>query len=267
MPAGAFQQALKSIIDNYADVIEGGNTWRGTGTAYRGIPGRLSNDRGLREGDDTPLTQNAAGSTTTVKIASTYSWDSSRWVKNDTPGFFLLCTSATEAANVNAARRITDWNNTTKTFTVDAFPAATSSGDIFTVLQGFKRIPNQLDILKDDLGGIVGIDRMFHLRALPGAREGWYGDGTQQYRTTLEIYLRMLKFGREHDAEAAALENLSIMRSLLPRGANPDHRDGTYTVALIADEGQQPEKAIDDVSKIIARDSYTLIYRVDTTYN
>ena len=41
--------ALGAIHNNLADVLEGGNSWRGSGTAYKGIPGRYSNDPGLRD--------------------------------------------------------------------------------------------------------------------------------------------------------------------------------------------------------------------------
>lgn|SRR3990167_7855141 len=265
MPSGAFQQALGAIFDSYADVIEGGTTWRGSGTAFRGIPGRQSNDQGLRSGDDTPLSADAAGTTTTVDVASTKSWDESRWVKTDTPGFFLLCTDAVNTANENAARRITAWNNTTKIFTTDAFPEATSNGDDFDVLQGFKRLPNQLDIEDDDSAAADGYDRMFSLRADPGEQLEYFGSGKATYKTELDLRLRINKFGRHHDANASALENLAIMRSIICKGASPDHRDGTYTMALIA-TGASAKRVKDDVNKVVYVDSYTLIYRVDLTY-
>ena len=38
-----FTQSIKTVLDSYADVIEGGNSWA-SGTAYRGIPGTRSLD-------------------------------------------------------------------------------------------------------------------------------------------------------------------------------------------------------------------------------
>jgi hypothetical protein len=264
MPSGAFQQAIKAILDNYSDVIEGGNTWN-SGTSFRGIPGRQSNDNDLRQGNDTPITMTHNGSTTTAKYTSG-DWEESRWVKNDTPGYFLLCTSATNAANVNAARRITGWNNTTSIFTVDAFPAATTASDVFTVLQGFKRLPNQLAIELEDGGPEHGYDRMFTLSAIPGAQLDYFGAGKISYKTTLELTLRILKYGREHDAIASAFENLAIIRGIITKGASPDHRDGTYTRALIS-TGEAMEIVTNDTNKIVAVDKYILIYRLDTTFN
>lgn len=266
MASGIFQQALAAILDNYADVIEGGNAWRGSGTSYRGIPGRQSNDQGIREDADTPLTADSNGTTTTMVVASTYSWDSSRWAKTDTPGFFLLCTSATNAVNVNAARRITGWNNTTKTFTTDAFPAATSDDDVFTVLQGFKRLPNQLDIESAETEAPDGYDRMFSLRAAAGEQLEYFGSGKATYKTELELRLRINKYARQHDAIASAFENASIVRQALCMSGSPDHRDGTYTMALIS-TGAQVTETKNDARKIVLLDKLALIYRIDLSYN
>ena len=265
MPSGVFQQALGDIANNYADVIEGGTTWRGSGTSYRGIPGRQSNDPGLRTGTDGSITQSAGTGTTTAVFYATGDWPNDRWVKTDTPGFFLLCTSATNADNVNAARRITTWNNTTKKFTVDALPSATTAGDVFTALHGFKRLPNQLDIEAADTEAADGYDRFFSIRIEPGQQLEYFGSGKATYKTELELRLRINKFGRHHDAAASALENLAIIRPIICKGASPDHRDGTYTMALIP-TGNHAEKIKDDARKIVYKDSYTLIYRIDLTY-
>lgn len=261
MPTGIFQQALGSILDNYADAIEGGTTWRGSGTAYRGIPGIGSNDPDLRSGDDTPITASGNGTTTSVVYASG-TWAASRWARTDTPGYFLECTSATNAANVSAARRITAWTLGTKTFTTDAFPAATTSGDVFTVLQGYKRLPNQFDISTD---ADEGLDRMFQLRASVGEVLEYFGNGKMTFKTELEVLVRFLKAGREHDAIDSALTNMAIMRPVLTKGSSPDHRDGTYTMALLPTDGDIDE-VINDSKKIVLRDKYVLLYRVDTTF-
>jgi hypothetical protein len=250
-----------AILDNYADVLEGGSSWRGSGTAYYGIPGRYSNDPDIRSGADSPLTASAASADTThVTVASTYSWDQSRWVKSETPGFWLLCTSGTVA---DEARKISAWDNTTKKFTVaSAFSAIPAKDDVFAVLQGFRRIPNGIDIEGDDGGIPHGFDRFFHLRTTAGEQMEWHGSGVATFRAVLELRFRLLTYGRIHDAEAAAFENMAIIRSALCRGT---HRDGTYTRGLIPYDGQS-EIVARDSKKIVIRDRYTLIYRVTADY-
>ena len=254
-------EAVGSICEHYSDVIEGGTTWRGSGTSFRGIPGTYSNDPGLRSAADTPLTSTGSAATTTFAVSGG-SWESSRWVKADTPGFFAVCTSATNAQNVDAARRITGWNNTTKVFTVDAFPAATASGDVFAIRQGFKRIPNGIDI-QDEADG--GFDRFFHLTATAGEPLEWFGGGNITYKTTLELRLRFLKYARAHDLVAAAMENLAIIRPIICRGGLPDHRETSYTRALVPIGGASKIET-DDKTKVVVVDSYDLIYRVSTNF-
>jgi hypothetical protein len=187
-------------------------------------------------------------------------------VKTDTPGFFAVCTAATNVANVDAARRITGWDNTTKVFTVDAFPASLAVGDVFAVRQGFKRIPNGIDIEAEGTRFAHGFDRFFSLSAMPGEQVDWYGNGTATYKTTLELRLRFLKYGRAHDATAAALENLAIIRAAITKGASPDHRDGTYTLALLP-QGQSADVVSEDTQKVVVMDRYDLRYRISTTFN
>lgn len=250
------EQAVGFILDNYADVIEGGNAWRGSGTSYRGIPGTRSHE----VGDDTPITAPSGGTTTTVVAESTRSWEESRWVKTNAPGYFLVARSAALDI-VDAARRITGWNDTTKVFTVDAFPAASSSGDVFDVRQGFKRMPDGVDIL--EMAG-DGFDRFFDLRVnSAGIYQEWYGAGLATYVATLELRLRMRKAARAHEAQASAFENLALIRPILCRG---DHRDGTYTQALLPTGGQPEILNVSDASKVVVVDRYVLRYRINTTF-
>ena len=257
-----FDNPIGSILANYYDAIEGGNTYRGAGDSYKGIPGRYSRDPGLLSGDDTPLTASAGGAATTFTVAGTYSWEVNRWVRTDTPGFFAVCTSATNAANVGAARRITNYNDTTKVFTVDAFPAATTAADEFAIREGFRRIPNNIDINAEDTEIPGGFDRMYSLVALTGERMPWYGDGYQTHMTELQLRLRFLKHARALDAIASAFENLAIIRAVITRG---EHR-GDYVRALIAAKGSSPKVEEEDKDKIIVLDSYDLIYAFDATY-
>jgi len=261
------QNTIGSILDNYADAIEGGNTYRGSGTKYRGIPGTYSNDSGIRSGDDTPLTATGATANTAFAVASTYSWDSNRWVKTEGPPMFALCTSATNAQNVGAARRVSAYDNSTQTFTFSGYvswPANMSVDDVFAMREGFKRLPNNIDIEADDNEFTNGFDRTFKLTAMPGERLDWYGDGYQSFKTTLELRLRFLKYAREWDVVAAALENLSIIRSILT--TNKYDLRGDYVVALIADKGNSPEVSKEDKDKVVVLDKYDLIYSYDATY-
>ena len=256
-------QAVGFILDNYADAIEGGNTYRGSGTSRKGIPGAKSNDPEIRDGTDSSITSSGSGSTTVIKYASG-DWPNSRWVKTDTPGFWVICTSASGAQNLDAARRITAWDNTAKQFTVDAFPESTIFGDEFTIAQGFKRLPNQIDIDEEDTEVISGFDRMFHLMVASIGRLDFFGNNTITYKAELQLRLRIQKFGRMHDAAASAMENLSIIRALLTL---PENRESTYTRALVAEEGQVAEIVGDDRNKVVVLDRYSLIYRISKTSN
>ncbi len=259
-------QAIGDILAHYSDVIEGGTTWRGSGTSFRGIPGTYSNDAGLRSNADASITSTAGNAATTTFAYSSGNWDSSRWVKVDSPGFFAVCTAATQATNVDAARRITGWNNTTKVFTVDAFPATTTAGDVFAIRQGFKRLPNGIDIEAGGAQFNSGFDRFFELRARTGEVMDWFGGGNVTYRTKLELRLRLLSYGRQHDMTATAFENLAIIRPIICRGQNPDHRETNYVRALVP-IGDAAEVVVADQHKVIVKDEFELIYRVTSTFN
>ena len=259
--ASLLTQSVGFILDNLSDAIEGGNTYRGSGTAHKGIPGLLSNDSGLVSGDDDDVTASSTVSTTVVPYASG-DWPSSRWEKADSPQFYMRCVTATNAANVEQRRRITAWNNTTKRFTVaPAFDAIVTSADTFVVHQGFKRVPDNFDINSDESGVPEGFDRFFDLRCLPGTREPWYGNNTETYRTKLELYLRIEKKSRHRRATQSIFENLLMLRSGLTRHG---HGDCTYTVSLSA-EGTEPDIITNDTKKIVARDRFDLVYRINST--
>jgi hypothetical protein len=350
----ALANAIGAMLDNFADVIEGGDSWSGVATPYLGIPGRRSNDRqidattwtatasctatnnGAADGTtvidtvnasgaadtynnqywvhitsgacvgewarivdddgagtltlegvgfsaqilaavtfdiiatpakDSPLSVAAGVSTTVFSVASAYSWEQSRWVKENTPGYWMHCTTSTGAGapNLNCARKISAWDNSTKRFTVAAFPQTPTATDVMEVLQGFKRFPNGMEIDADHSLVDGGFDRFFSLSALPGKQMGYFGKGMATYETELHLKLRMSKSFRQHDSIAAAFENLAIIRSLITRSANPDHRDTTYAVALLADGGGT-EIVKDDKYKTVAMDKYRLIYKVNTEF-
>ena len=259
-----FDNALAFILANYADVIEGGNAHRGSGTAYLGIPGRQHHQPVI---DDNAVVQSAValGSTTIVQATTSITTLTNEdVVKSSTPPLFLLFTVVGDLGsplNVGAARKISAYDPSTRRFTVAAFPAAIEFGDFFELRQGFKRAPDKVDI--DDVAGAPdgSFDRFFSLRALPGELMDWFGDGMQQYRSTMELRLRIEKRGREQKAIASALENLAIIRSIITRG---DQRDGTYTQLLKA--RGEAERVVDNATMIVLRERYDLIYRTNRTF-
>jgi len=251
-------QAIGSILDHYADVIEGGNAYNG-GSEYHGIPGRYSRDPGLLSGDDSPLAAEGAGDATTINVTG-HSWPQSRWVRADGAPYFLLCTAGTTAA-IGEARRITAWDNTAKNFTVDAFSAAPGSAGEFVVLEGFRRLPDTVDINADDTLSEGGYDRTFNLRLTPLKPRDQYGNGTETWDGILTLTLRILKHNRLHEWQASAVENLTYLASIMTLGHNPDHRDGVYIRALLPIE-DAPEIAHDDKTKIVAAAQMPIVYRL-----
>lgn len=251
-------QAIGSILDHYADVIEGGNAYN-AGSSYLGIPGSYSRDPGLMSGDDTPLAAEGAGDATTINVTG-HSWPQSRWVRADGAPYFLLCTAGA-TGSVGEARRITAWDNTAKNFTVDDFTVAPGSGGEFDVLEGFRRLPDTIDINAEDTLSDGGYDRSFNLGLMPVSPRDQYGNGTETWDGVLTLTLRLLKHGRLHDWQASAVENLTFLASALTLGHNPDHRDGTYIRALLPMEAA-PEIVHDDKTKLVAAAQMPIVYRL-----
>lgn len=256
--AGIYTQAISAILDNYADVIEGGNSYRGSGTAWSGIAGFQSIDQYA----GTTMTEDTGGSTTAIAQGEVVD-TGARLARTDGPPMFCHCTTASNSSNLNAARKISAYNSTTGAITLaKALPANNSAGDVYTIAEGFKRIPDGIDINDDATEIPSGFDRFFHLTALPGKRREWYGNGVETYETTLDIRLRFLKRARARLAAAAAWENLMLIRSILSR---PTLRDGTYAQLLDGTSGE-PKIETDDQHKIVAVDSLRLIYRINARY-
>ncbi len=257
--ATVLNQAMSAIMRNYADVIEGGNSYRGSGTVYRGIPGTYPYDDGVRNGDDTPLTvaDGDFNSTTTFE-ATAGSWATSRWVPESGPGFWAFCNTAGD--NYQQARKVTGYQDSSTVFTVaPAFSGSPSAADSMVMLQGFKRIPNTVDIEAEEVGVDGGYDRHFHLFALPGVDEDRSGRGVRSKRTELNLRLRLLKHSRVHDVVASAFENLAILTAAIESSHSPDHRDGTYTTALWAEEAA--EEVVNDNIKVVVLQKFVLIYQ------
>ncbi|HJW75787.1 MAG TPA: hypothetical protein VJ787_08990 [Thermoleophilia bacterium] len=259
-----YDNAVGSILDNYADAIEGGTAYRGAGTAYHGIAGTQS----LDELASTTLTEDAGGSATLLTADDLGDVQGALLARGDTgPPFFVLGAGGT-AANLGAARKIAAFTasaagppETPATYTVAALPAANNAGDTYTVLEGFKRSPDGAD-LRAGGDASEAWDRFFDLRARPGTRDGWYGNGVQQFTTVLDLRLRLRKAARQRNAAAAVFENLLRLRTVLARG---DHRDGAYTQVLLISE-DAPEIESETDTMLIAVDHYRLIYRVSSTF-
>lgn len=252
-------QALSSIFDNYADVIEGGNSYRGSGTAYTGVPGTQSH---LHVANTIDSFSASSGSTTTaVAPSSIGTWTNGDMVKADNPPLFLLATAGT-ALNVGAARKISAYAPSTRTFTVAAFPAAVAASDTLYLREGFRRAPDDWDIRDDDVADSDAYDRFFQLEALAGKRLPWGGLSVEVYETVMEVRLRLTKHSRSRKARDSGFENLSFLRSALCRST---HRDGTYTLVLDS-MAAGPELVIDDKSKIVVADRYRLVYEVSAAF-
>lgn len=245
------QNSLGGIFDHIADVIEGGNSYA-AGTAQKGIAGTRTHDP---DADGISVVVEAGSSTTSVKWTNT--WATDRWVKTTAAPWFLLLTSG-DARNVGAARKITSWSATAVGVGV-AFPVAPTVADTGVIREGFRRIRNDVDLENENQDGL---DRSFHLRALPGKRWQRSGNAIEFYETTLELRLRTLTRARAHEAEASAMENLSIIRSIITRH---DARDNTY-MQLLGGEEDQAEVVKRDATKIVALDKYRLVYRIDSAY-
>jgi hypothetical protein len=254
----ALQNTIGFIIDNYSDAIEGGNSYRGSGTAYNGICGAYSHN----EHEDTAITATSGSTTTIVDTAFSDSVGSAA-VRTDAPPFFALCSSqATLTRNTGAARKITAYATGTNTFTVaPAFTDAVAATDVFALKEGFKRAPDNIDI-NGDGEAAGGFDRFFRFEMMPGKLAGWFGNGREQYESTLEIQLRIMKRSRDRNAVSSAMENVLMFRSILPRGA---HRDGTYTQNLSA-MAEEPKILDEDEQRVIVSDKYAITYRVSADF-
>lgn len=250
----AITDAIGAILDHYGDVIEGGNSYN-SGTSYRGVPGTKSIQQWVAAGGS--VTASANGTTTTIVASGVAGATAQILTRVDGPPFFMRCDTATNATNVGAARKIASHSVTT--FGVAAFPAATTASDTFTVLEGFKRTPDDVDIFED--GSEAAYDRYIDLDVELGGKLDWSGDGTQTYQAMLTVALRICKHSRTVFARKSAMENLTILRSVLCRGANPDHRESNYVRAIATPEGS-PEVVVDDRVKIVLQDNYPLILRV-----
>ncbi len=253
--------AIGTILNNYADVIEGGNAYA-SGTIYNGIPGVGGPSE--YSGASLIVDASASNSTTVFKSTSLPDVDATRLDRTGIPPMFVVCTSqAALTGNVGAGRKITAYASDTDLYTVaPAFADTIAENDAFTVLEGFRRAPDNWDIDDEDAGVPAGFDRAFSLSMLPGVQMPWYGNGVEQYKSTLEIRVRYLKRSRNRTATASVLENALRMRSILSK---PSMRDGTFT-QILDPEAEGPEIEFEDKTKIVTLDKYAIQYRVTSTF-
>lgn len=250
---------VTAVLDNYADAIEGGNSYRGSGTEYKGVPGVESAAAVIS--DVGTITVDGSSDTDTVGWTSATNFESGRLVRSYGPPLFALCGSATNEDNEGAARKITSWGSAS--FDVSpAFPAAVSAADTFTLREGFKRAPDKWDLEADDVGTPGEFDRFFQISSLPGSRMGWYGNNLQHYQTEMELRLRILKRNRGRRAIDSALRNLLLLRTILTRS---EHR-GSFVQVLRAEE-TEPEIQSEDATKVVVLDKYQLQYRINAEFS
>lgn len=242
-------QSVGSVLDNYADVIEGGNAYRGAGDSYLGVPGLNPSDAKLaRDGFDSIIVS-SNGTPTTIPYASG-DWRSDEWVKERIPGFWAI------DAN-DEHRKITGWDNTLKKFTVNAFTTAPAQDDVILIQQGFKRMAEGESIL--EMAG--GWDRQFELETEgQGVDIGFSGAGVRSYEVPMVLRVRFLKYAHERLTHKRVLSNLKILGEALTMGI---HRSGLVRALMNTAPGIVAE---DDKEKVIVEQTFDLIYRISTTF-
>lgn len=249
-------QQLSAVLDSYSDVIEGGNTYRGSGTAFRGIPGTHSH----HDLDGTVVPAGAGSNATGIVIAGIADADAlaleAVLEREDSPPWFLVSLAGT---NAGAARKVSSYTLATNTIVVADFPQTPAEADTFEIVEGFKRTPDRFPLAGVHADATKGaFDRYFHLEMLPGRQLDFSGDGRAQYEGTLRVRMRFIKKGRDKTIIDSALDNIGRLRPIL---VLPQHRDGVYTDRLSA-EANEPEPEEDGPHHITVKDDYRITYRM-----
>jgi hypothetical protein len=253
-------EVIGAILDNYGDVVEGGNAYRGSGTAYKGIPGTHSWHDWVKDNGTGLAVTTAAPSTTSIKLAGVPAANAATMIRTSAPPFFILTTIAAAGGVTGAARKIASHDGTS-TFVTAAFPGNVANGDTVSILEGFKRCPDGIDLEGDgDTEAKDGFDRLFRLTMLPGERMAWTGNGSAMYRTTLNLDLRILRRSRQHQCAESALQNVQRVAEALCRG---EHR-GSYTQSLL--QAGPPVLLKDDINKAVVRLPLNLVYQLVTSF-
>ncbi|HDL48460.1 MAG TPA: hypothetical protein ENH33_00660 [Actinobacteria bacterium] len=252
-------ETIGTILDNYADVIEGGNAHRGAGSVYKGIPGTRTWDNWAKDNGAGLVVDAGVSSTTAIELTGVPAANAAELVREKAPPFYVVATTAASAGVTGAARKISAHDGAV-TFTTAAFPGVVVADDVVAIAEGFKRTPDHFDPEADTEEESPGdFDRFFRLTMGAGQRRAWHGNGTAMYQTTLFVDLRLLRRTRQHEDEAAALENANRIADVVCRG---EHR-GDNTM-LVTQEGVSILKQ--DQNKTVSRIALNLIYQLNTSY-
>lgn len=252
--ASLYSQAVRGILSNYADVIEGGNSYRGGGTYYNGIPGVDSDDSIF---SDVAINAGAGSTSSSIVWADAANYVPTRMVREAGAPLFVLCSNSA-TRNQDMARKISTWGASSLTLG-SAFPDTIAENDDFVLREGFKREPDNLD-LGASLSGPRAWDRHFSLHLSAGKRARWYGNGVEQYDSQLVLRVRFAKTSRARRIRDTALESLLRIRSVITR---PTLRD-SFTQFVDGETGEP--KVIDDtLEMIVVEDTFRLVYRVVST--
>jgi hypothetical protein len=232
-------QAIDAIATNTYYVIEG------TGS-YTGVPGVYSNADELRGAGLTITATGGSGKTGIVDSAKSYASD--KWVKTRAPSFWALCLTATNAANVDAARKITAWTQSSTMLTCTAFPANITAGDTFKILEGFRGV---VDGGGEDTDG----DRRFTVELEPGEISDIHGAGTRTAKGELVVTVRFADTNRQVSQMRCAVDNAEILRNAI---ADRSHWETNYTRAIFV-EGSKI--SIDAEGVTTVKVSLPIVYR------
>jgi len=261
MTTTTLSASVSDVLDNYADVIEGGNSYAG-GTSYKGLCSygsfALGNSGGHGATEDVAVS--TSGTTSTIVVAN-ISLHPDWLASTDRPPFFALGYSGN---NAGAARKITAINTATNTFTVSpVFPYAVGAGELYYLVEGFKRLPDSFDVRGDDVDSLA-FDHYFHMSAGAGRLLPWHGNGTHTFETTLRLSILLAKKPRIRRMSYNALLYSHVFREFLTKG---EHRntDNLLGVTVLYLDGYGSEATIRETeNRIIIEDEYRMVYRVSS---
>lgn len=233
---------IEAVMNNIADIIEGGNAYRAAGTAYKGL---ATVQPSRRTSAYPTVTATAIGTTTTV-IDTVRTEPSNFWAKTKGVPLYLYCTSGT-SGNIYRWRKITGWNATTGTFTTSAWPGATAASDVFAIREGFKYVQSDIDIF-DEAGDQ---DRVFDV-IIGGAGQTIqslqrFGEAHIEYQIGVTVRVRYDVQDRAHRTNQRIHEDVILIVNALTDGNN---RDATVVIDLCTFLGHNISQVQDQDSVI-----------------
>jgi hypothetical protein len=257
----ALSASVSDVLDNYADAIEGGNSYAG-GTEYKGICSYSSFSLGNAAGNTSAeyLLTATGGTTSTIVVANASAYPD--WLSStDRPPFFAL---AVNGNNAGAARRITAINTTTNTFTVSpVFPYTVAASNSLYLLEGFKRLPDTFDPRSDEADSLA-FERYFHLSCGAGRMLPWHGNGTHTFETTLTLNILLAKKQRVRRMSYNALLFSHIFREFLPKGEHRNSGNLLGVTVLYLNPYESEDTIRETENRIIIEDTYRMAYRVSS---